>query len=444
MTVSPTASDPWRWRLALFLYRLSAPFLLGIALPAWLRKMVARDGWKTPFGERFGFYHDDQEWGLCGQLHVHAVSVGETLIALKFLRSWCAKHSQPVALAVSTATAYHVAIAARWDKLTVVYAPIDLSLIVYRYLQRFQPSQLVLVEAEAWPELMQQCQHHRIPVCMINARLSARSEKRYRALRSWIAPLFTKIACFGVQGKEDAERFTSIGIPAARLQVTGSIKFDPQSAEPPIKREEFAVILAPIQQGRSIVLAASTHDGEELLLARSLRHSGYLFVCVPRHAERRHDVRQSLQAQGYSVWLRSDGIPPQQNLDVLIIDSTGELKDWTAHADFVIIGKSFLSTGGQNPTEAILARKPLMVGPHMENFEPLISQLLAAVAAVRVIDCAEIPAILHQWQAQPATIEAMSQRALDVLQEHAGATERSIALVESHMLEKPVIAPTIR
>ena len=423
MSTPPHAPDPWRWRLALLFYRLCAPLLLVIALPAWLRKMAARGGWSTPIGERFGLYRDDLEWAPSGQLHVHAVSVGEALIALKFLRA----QQTPAVLAVSTATGYQVARDAALSHVTVVYAPVDLYPIVHRYLDRFEPSQLVLVEAEAWPELMQACHRRAIPVSMINARLSARSERRYRVVQKWIAPLFQKISLIGVQDPQDAQRFAALGIDAARLIVTGSIKFDPQSAQPPQQRGEFSAILAPIQQQNKIILAASTHDGEELLLAEALRKCGHLFVCVPRHAERRHDVRDALQAKGFSVWLRSEGIPPENdNIDVLVIDSTGELRDWTAHADVVIIGKSFLSTGGQSPAEAILARKPVIVGPHMENFEPLMSQLLAAVAALRINETQQLVSTITDLLGNS---QAMCERALKVMQQHAGATERSWKMI---------------
>jgi 3-deoxy-D-manno-octulosonic-acid transferase len=434
MTTSNRVTDPWRWRLAMTLYRVLAPCLLGIALPSWLKKMIARDGWCTPFGERFGLYRDDIEWAPCGRMHLHAVSVGETLIALKFLQAWRQRHAEPVVLAVGTATAYQIAIASTIDDLSVVYAPLDIHSFVWRYLQRFEPAMLVLVEAEAWPVLMTQCQKRAIPVCMINARLSPRSERRFRKVRDWIMPLFDKISCMGVQGQEDAARFAALGINADHLRVTGSIKFDPLAATSPQTRQEFAAILSPIIHNRFIVLAASTHDGEELLFAHALRDSKHLFVCVPRHAERRHEVKQALTASGLRVWLRSDGAPPSGMLtDVLIIDSTGELRDWTAHADVVIIGKSFLSTGGQNPAEAILAEKPLIVGPHMENFEPLTSQLLAVDGIIRIHDVEHLSTALTQLLENPHRIKAMTLRSKEVLQIHAGATERSISMVEQHL-----------
>jgi 3-deoxy-D-manno-octulosonic-acid transferase len=432
MMFSHSSTDPWRWRIAITLYRLVSPLLLLVAMPAWLRKMAARDGWHTPFGERFGIYRDDEEWSPLGKMHLHAVSVGETLIALKFLQSWLRRHDEPVVLAVSTATAYQLAISSAPELVHVVYAPLDLHAFVSRYLLRFQPSRVVLVEAEAWPELMTQCKRRDIPVAMINARLSARSESRFRAVKSWIAPLFSHISYIGVQGSEDATRFRSLGIESERIKVTGSIKFDPSSAQSPKQQAEFASILQPMQNNRIMVLAASTHDGEELLLATALREMGILFVCVPRHAERRYEVRDSLEQHGFQVWLRSSGIPSnQKKIDVLVIDSTGELRDWTAHADIVIIGKSFLAIGGQNPAEAIIAHKPVIVGPHMENFQPLTSQLIIAEGILCAKDAHDLPQLLDSLLKNENHKSSMCQRAYTVLQQHADATQRSIKMVES-------------
>lgn len=434
MTASNRLTDPWRWQLALALYRLLAPCLLGIAIPSWLRKMIARDGWSTPFGERFGIYLDEIEWAPCGRIHLHAVSVGETLIALKFLQSWRQRNTDPVVLAVGTATAYQVAVSSAIDDLTVVYAPLDIHAFVVRYLRRFEPEMILLVEAEVWPELLTQCQKNTIPVCMINARLSPRSERRYQKVRNWIMPLFDKISCIGLQGQEDAARFAALGMTNDRMRVTGSIKFDPLAAIKPEMRDEFTAIMNPIRANRSIVLAASTHDGEELLLAQALRDRTHLLVCVPRHAERRHEVKQALSTAGLRVWLRSDGVPPSgMQIDVLIVDSTGELRDWTAHADAVIIGKSFLSTGGQNPAEAIMADKPVLVGPHMENFEPLTTQLLVSEGIIRIHEVDHLDAELTQLLENRHRIKSMTMRSKEVLQIHAGATKRSIEMIERQL-----------
>jgi len=431
MNPAPKATrTEWRWILALTLYRLAGPLLLLIALPSWLRKMSSRGGWSTPLRERFTCYRDDIEWEPCHRTHYHAVSVGETQVALKLLRAVRLHDPSPCVLAVSTATAYHVATKADIANLRVLYAPIDLHCFVLRYLSRFQPSQIVLIEAEAWPELMQQCATRKIPVAMINARLSSRSEKRYQKFRRWVQPLFRKISLVAVQGEEDIARFAALGIERERIHLTGSIKFDPASDRLRMLRPEFAALLDPLHGARKIVLAASTHDGEEVLIGKAVRAAGAFFICVPRHAERREQVKADLEKAGFEVVLRGRPHHPRDAANTcLVIDSTGELKDWTTHADLVVIGKSFLAHGGQNPCEAIMAGKITIFGPHMENFEPLATSLVSQNAAVRVNDMTLLSEAIARLLTSPSTIASMSENALRVIHQHEHATERTMRLL---------------
>lgn len=424
------ASPPWRWRIALVCYRILGPIMLLIALPSWLKKMAARGGWQTPFGERFSCYRYEPEWAALGCVHFHAVSVGETLIALKLLRAIRQSNSTRMVLAVSTATAYEVAKSAAIENLDVHYSPIDLHFFVKRYLNRFQPQKIVLVEAEAWPELMQQCKNQEIPVQMINARLSARSEKRFVSLKRWISPLFEHISAIAVQEECDLQRFANIGIDSAKLHLCGSIKFDPSADVAPQMRPPFAARINALCFGKPVVLIASSHDGEEVLLCAAIREAGAFPLCVPRHAERRHEVAEALRACGFEVHLRSqpESSSPTKHA-CLVVDTTGELRDWTAHADAVIIGKSFLAIGGQNPAEAIIASKPLLFGPHMENFEPLVSRLLEQNAAIRVNDARELCTVLKSLLADQNQQQKLTIAAAQVLGQHAGATQRTMKML---------------
>ena len=433
MTTPTTTSihSTWRWLLVRNLYRLLSPFLLLIALPSWLLKMAKRGGWATPFGERFGIYGCDEEWEPSGTMHFHAVSVGETFLALKLIRA--IKNGNPqftCALAVSTATAHLVAVENQLEGVRVVYAPVDLPWIVRRYVKRFSPAKIILIEAEAWPDLLDQCQLQNIPVVLVNARLSARSEKRYRVLRAWIAPLFQKLDWVAVQEECDVPRFSALGIDTARIHLTGSIKFDPTADRLPTKRDEFSALLDPLAGSQKIVLAASTHDGEEILLAKAVQAAGGFFICVPRHAERRLQVKEALENAGFSVVLKSENTHsrPTENC-CLVIDTTGELKDWTAHSDLVIIGKSFLALGGQNPCEAIMAKKPLVFGPHMENFEPLCSRLIASKGALCVNEISNLPKELATLLAAPERMKDMTIHAEQLLMSHSYATARTIDLL---------------
>lgn len=199
----------------------------------------------------------------------------------------------------------------------------------------------------------------------------------------------------------------------------------------PSMRPEFAAMLGAFGVGRPVVLAASTHAGEEAWLAAAVRESGALFAVVPRHAERRAEVRADLEKEGFEVVLRSAFRPPESPAAAcLVIDSTGELRDWTAHATVVVIGKSILGTGGQNPAEAILAEKPLLFGRHMENFQPLASVLVARGGAVEFADAAECCAALSRLLADPGQRQASCEAATAVLRSHEGATGRILDLLQ--------------
>lgn len=424
-SMNPVFRD-FRWRVALLMYRLLGPLLLALSLLPWLKKTIARGGWKSPLRERFGIYDGDAEWEPFQSIHLHAVSVGETLIALKILRAWKRSDAERVVLAVSTATAWQLATDAKLAGVRVVYAPIDWWPFVRAYLRRFCPKKVVLVEAEAWPELMQQCAYAAIPVSMVNARLSSRSERRFRKFGAIVRPMFAGLSKIGVQEKIDAERFIALGCSAESIVLTGSVKFDPGPEPQDQVREDFRKILNEMRAGKPIVLAASTHDGEELFIGEAVRQAGAFYLCVPRHAERRDEVRQSLMAQGWNVFQRSTAQAFGSPVDCYLIDTTGELREWTKLADLVVIGKSFLGEGGQNPCEAIMAHKCVITGPHMENFQPLVDDMIAAGGIVQVADAQALQARIFQLIHDEALRNSFVKVAWEILQRHLGATETTI------------------
>jgi 3-deoxy-D-manno-octulosonic-acid transferase len=420
------------FRFVLGLYRLLLPVFFLIVLPGWIARMGRRGGFGSGLRERFSIYSRPEEEEPCGEVHVHAVSVGETLLALKLIRAWQAKvPGKRFVLATGTATGHAVATEASLEGVRVTYAPVDFPICVSRYLARFEPSQMVLVEGEAWPHLLLACRKRGIPVKLVNARLSPRSERRYAKVASLVRPVFGMLDAVAAQEAGDVARWEALGVAREKITVTGSAKFDPGAAAMPARRAEFATMLESFGKDRRVILAASTHGGEEAWIGNAIRGTGALYAVVPRHAERRAEVRAALEAEDFEVVPRSAFHPPADPARAcLMIDSTGELRDWTAHADLVVIGKSILGTGGQNPAEAILARKPLLFGPHMENFEPLATALVAAGGALRF----DRPETLERHACEllddPARCERMCDAASGILGHHAGATQRMIDLLD--------------
>jgi 3-deoxy-D-manno-octulosonic-acid transferase len=421
-----------RFFATLALYRLILPLLFIAAFPGWIVKMLRRGGFGTHLGERAAIYTAPLEYEPCGTVHFHAVSVGESILALKLIREWLVREPERTfLLATGTATGHAVATAAKISGLRVTYSPLDFSSMVRRYLDRFEPSQIVLIEGEVWPNLLLECQRRGIPVRLVNARMSPRSARRFARFSEWLKPIYGLLDLVAIQETEDAGIWQSLGVAPQNIHTTGSLKFDPGSGSPPAHLTEFQMMLDRFGSNRPVILAASTHAGEDVFIAQAIREADptALAVLVPRHAERRSEVTSDLEKAGFMVKLRSSEIAASSDpRSVFLIDSTGELRDWTASADLVIIGKSFLSTGGQNPCEAIIAGKPVIFGPHMENFQPLAQRLVTRGGAI----CAEDSQALSQailTALDPHTARIMTREASALLALHEGATQRILDLL---------------
>jgi len=410
------------------LYNCVLPVFFLLAAPAWLLKMFRRGGLDRRLLQRLGLFCDPVEFERVGVIYIHAVSVGEVRMALRLVTRWLEYHpDKRFVIAATTSTGFQLGEKEAPEGVRVIYSPLDLPLVLKVVFNRFEPVLIVLVDSELWPNLLHLGEQRGIPVALVNARLSQRSARRYEKLRLVTAPLLGQLKMVCAQAAKHAESWNSIGFLDEALIVTGSLKFDLQGMEQPAERDEFREMIEAFGPGRPIVLAASTHAGEERLIAEAIREvPGALAVILPRHVERRDAARSDLEDAGFEVILRSGFIPPKgSEAAVLLVDSTGELRDWTAHADVVVIGKSFLGRGGQNPVEAIAAGVPVICGPHMGNFEPLITELRAeeAIESVRHTDLVmALRAVLDS----EARRRIMTKAATSVLEGHWGATDRII------------------
>ncbi|MES2736934.1 MAG: glycosyltransferase N-terminal domain-containing protein [Verrucomicrobiota bacterium] len=430
--------------LSLCLYNLLLPAgVLGM-LPGAIRKMRQRGGHWRDLVQRLGFFSWEQRHALAAlpsgkdRLWIHAVSVGEVGIATKLIALMRSERPH-IGIVLTTTTPTGHALAAEFaarhpGRVVVLYSPLDLPGVGARFLEELAPSQLVLVEAEVWPNLVASALRRHVPVSLVNARLSPRSERRYHQLGFIIRPVFAMLHQVLVQEPEDVQRWTRLGLAADRVHHTGSIKFDPQGAAPdPAQVQALRAVLdqAGIQPRQPILLLASTHPGEEVLLAEMTqrlrkKHPSLALLIVPRHVERTSALLEELGSLGLRPQRRSAVHSPSPDL---LIDTTGELRAWQALATVVVVGKSFLATGGQNPAEAVMARKPVLFGPHMENFQALIDLLLARKGAVQVADVATLEQRLDALLSDPAQCQMLGDNGHTALAMHEGATAKTLALL---------------
>jgi 3-deoxy-D-manno-octulosonic-acid transferase len=431
----------------LLIYNLLLPPGLLLMLPGALRKMRARGGRWSDMAGRFGVLPLAKRAAIaalpcgCDRLWIHAVSVGEVGIATKLIARLLKDAPQTgIVLTTTTPTGHAMAeeFAVRQSgRVVVLYSPVDLPFVGGRFLDLIRPSQIILVEAEVWPNLVSTARRQGIRVSMVNARLSARSERRFHQLGFLMRPVFAMLDQVLVQEPGDIARFTALGVSKDRLHHTGSIKFDPQGAaadEAQITHLRTVMHQAGITAAHRIILLASTHPGEEALLARvvqqlAAKHHDLALLIVPRHVERADSILTDLRALGIHASRRSQlGQPATENSEptTLLIDTTGELRAWQCLASIVIVGKSFLATGGQNPAEAVMARKPVLFGPHMENFEALVDLLLKQGGAVQVPDVAALEKELSALLADSSKCQRLGDSGHAALRVHEGATEATL------------------
>ena len=423
-----------------FLYNFLWPLGLLIFLPGYFAKMIRRGGYREKFGQRLGIYDSEVRNRLSNQraTWLHAVSVGEVNIALKLASALRALEPDlHCVLTTTTTTGFALARKTAPPWIEVMYTPLDYWPIMRRAFSVIRPARIVLVEAEVWPNLAATAHARRIPLALVNARLSPRSERRYRRFRFFVAPTFRLLDLVCVPEHRDVERWTALGVPRNRIHVTGSIKFDPDVQ---IHSNTVAKPVSDAFSSDSLVLfGGSTHRGEEEILVRvflRLREqfpSLRLFI-APRHVERLQEIRAHLAAMPLRVTLASEAhAGDAEDADCMLLDTTGELQRWYGIATVVFVGKSLAAHGGQNPVEPILAGKPVVFGPHMENFATLAKTLVSNNAAMQVNDTDSLERAIGELLSDSESRQRLVENAQAALVEHEGATARAATLI--HQLQ---------
>lgn len=424
-----------------FLYNLLFPLALLLILPRYLARMFRRGDYRRDFGQRFARYSTELErrFASGSWIWVHAVSVGELLIALKLIDALHRRRPDwKFVVSSTTSTAHALAMERRQDWWVPVYTPVDFAPVVRRALERVRPQAIVLTESEMWPNFVWQASDRKIPVLLVNARVSPRSARRYRKFAPVLRSITRNLRAVGLQEKEHAELWEHLGVDAGRLHVTGSVKYDPTADNGPGRDFRPVLDAFAIPRGEPLLLGGSTHEGEEDILADALLMLRRDFpaarlLIAPRHVERAGEIISRLTAKNLRVARRTaqpDGMAP----DVLLLDTTGELRDWYFCADAVFIGKSLTGSGGQNPVEAILAGCPVLFGPHMENFASLRDALVSTGGAIEVRDAETLAGETTKlWQA-PQEAERVKANATQALLAHRGATDRTAVLVEEAVM----------
>ena len=432
-------------------------FLVFFALssPYYFWRLWRRGNWQKGFAQRFGQFDAGFKQAITNRhvLWLHAVSVGEVNLCAQIIRA-LEPRMPNLKIVVSTTTT--TGMGELQKKLPVhiskIYYPIDRRKYVARALATVHPEAVVLVEAEIWPNFLWRLRDQKIPVFLVNARLSDRSYPRYRKFAFLFRPIFAALAGVGAQTEADAVKLRELGCRPETVRVLGSLKFDAAS------RADGRGLDAPallrqlgVPPGARVLVAGSTHAGEEALLAEQFlrlraKFPDLFLVLVPRHFERSQDVGRELRERGVRFALRSEvtnGVNPKTGeLDCLLVNTTGELRFFYECATVIFVGKSLTARGGQNPIEPGALGKAMVFGPNMQNFAEIVRGFLDRDGAVQVRDAAELEKKLGDLLADPRRRDQLGSNALKVVRENLGAVERTVDMIVEHLDDSEIyIAP---
>ena len=386
-------------------------------------------GYRERIGERFGHYAADVARPRDDVVWIHAVSLGETRAAEPLVRRIARERPQATILLTSmTATGREAgrALGASVGEGRVIQAwlPYDLPPAVDAFLEHYAPRAGLLMETELWPNLVHACRARGTPLFLVNARMSAKSAAGYARLQALTRPMLAALAGVAAQTPSDATRLEALG--AHDVVVTGSLKFDLAVPEAMIARG--AALRARLGTERPVWLAASTRDGEEVLLLDAMSRGSLpgdaLLLLVPRHPQRFDEVFALMGARGLRCVRRTSGDRVDRSTRVVLGDTVGEMLAYCAAADVAFIGGSLLPLGGQNLLEPIAVGVPTLVGPHMFNFAETTERAIEAGAAERVADADALVAEVGRLLRDPVLRDTMRAAAATFMGSHRGAADR--------------------
>lgn len=410
-----------------FLYTLLLLLVLPFVPLRLLWRARRQPEYLQHIGERFGFFKAQPEQPV---IWLHCVSVGETRAAEPLIRLLQQQHPEhSILLTHATPTGRATSEQLFGDSVMRAYLPYDLPFAVGQFLRHFRPQIGLLMETELWFNLIHICKSHSIPLLLVNARMSEKSARGYARLGWLVEQELRNLEAIAAQTRPDAERLCELGAP--QVVVTGNLKFD---VEPPADAPQLAAAMRALMgDGRPVLLAASTREGEEALLLDALQQvavPGLLTVIVPRHPQRFDEVAALLDARGLSFRRRSANVAVEADCPILLGDSMGEMHGYYAACDLALIGGSLLPFGGQNLIEACALGKPVLIGPHTFNFDEAASQAVMQGAAARVWDQAALAREIQELMSDARTRKRMGEAGLAFAASNRGAAKRILELVE--------------
>ena len=416
-------------RITLLVYRVAMTLLLPLIFVRYILKALFTASYRERLAERFGLLPE----GLPERpIWVHAVSVGEVNAAVPLVLNLLQNQDRPVLMTCVTPTGSAQIRKSLGEKVAHIYAPVDAGIIIHRFLQRLKPAMVVIMETELWPNLIHQSTSNQVPVAFANMRISDGTYTRASRFRQLSRYILKDVSAFCVQTEEDSRRIVDLGALDSKTDVTGNLKFDVVAPTDVLERGlEIRTRLGGAE--KKVIVLGSSHEGEEMAFLDVLESTRDTFpatsivgVIVPRHPERFDSVSEYITRRGLQVtrWSESKESLPD-SVDVLLVDTMGELMEFYAAGDIAVVGGSFVPVGGHNILEPLMVGTPVLFGPEMSNFRQIAELVLAANSGCQVADESELANKLASLLNQAGLREEMTANGYRLLEDNRGSVNRT-------------------
>ncbi|KAB2836768.1 MAG: 3-deoxy-D-manno-octulosonic acid transferase [Candidatus Brocadia sp.] len=414
-------------------------------------KFLTSERYRSGFAQRLGLV--DIRKGEKPCIWIHCASVGEVLLVKTLVKSM-EKEFNDLDVVLSTNTNTGLSVAKRcFANKKIFYFPLDLSWVVNKVLNSIQPLCVILVELEIWPNFLINTAKMRIPVVLLNARISEKSLKWYRVLRKLSKEFFESLTkeenVFCARTGIDATRLANLGIPELQICITGNMKFDNLVTGIPDDTKKRLTDLFEIDKEDKVIVCGSTHEGEEMVMLKMFSRlrekiKKLRLVLVPRHIERANEIVKLIESFRYRCVRKTsldkgEKIGAKKEETIILVDTMGELQTTYSIADCVFIGKSLVPQGGQNMMEPAGLAKPVIVGPHTFNFAEEMRLLKEADAIAIVQDESALADKMIYLLEHPDEAKEMGERAQSVVIKQKGATERNIQVLRKIFLQERTV-----
>jgi len=411
--------------MSLKFYQILGFLILPLVLIRILFKGFKNNAYWKRIPERFGFYSNIEK----NLVWIHCVSVGEFMAAKPLINKYL--ETGKLLITCYTPTGYEAINQAYGNKVVQAYCPVDIKPFVTHFIKTYKPKKCILLETEIWPNIIHELSKNKIPINLVNARLSQKSFSSYQKfLSNILSKTLNKIDLIAAQNEDSKKRLVSLGAKESNTVVTGNIKFD-QKID--INQSQLNEIKKFIQ-GQQVVVFASTHNDEEKQIFEAIENSSYLKnalkIIIPRHPERFNEIYKLAKKYSYTSAKRSEKATGESNLEVLIGDSMGELPEYLFLADVVFMGGSLVKHGGHNMIEPALLKKPIIYGQHVFNFAQISKELINSGGAIQVDSADTLVAKIESLLNNPKEREELSKNAYKFAKNLQGSTNKLFKLIK--------------